>query len=195
MTFQLLRGLLRQREITGETISMSISVYLLMGLSRGFLCVLTYDRHPQGFSFAGSTKPPSEHNIFPTLIYFSFTTLSTIGFGDITPVMMQARYAAVAEGITGQFYLAILVARLVAMHMSQSESRAQERQNLGPRARAPSNRDRGRRRQRPAAAGWKQPVASELHEVKSGFRFCVESRPFRALLTLSIMTPIQIENV
>ena len=43
--------------------------------------------------------------------YFSLTTLSTVGFGDITPVTLQARYAAVAEGITGQFYLAILVAR------------------------------------------------------------------------------------
>jgi hypothetical protein len=44
------------------------------------------------------------------MIYFSLTTLSTIGFGDITPITLQARYAAVAEGITGQFYLAILVA-------------------------------------------------------------------------------------
>jgi hypothetical protein len=80
--------------------------------------VVIYDRHPQAFSFAGSTEQLTELNIFPTLIYFSLTTLSTIGFGDITPVLMQARYAAVAEGITGQFYLAILVARLVGMYMS-----------------------------------------------------------------------------
>ena len=49
--------------------------------------------------------------MFPIFIYFSLTILSTIGFGDITPLTLQARYAAVAEGITGQFYLAILVAR------------------------------------------------------------------------------------
>ena len=59
--------------------------------------------------------------MFPIFIYFSLTTLSTIGFGDITPVSLQARYAAVAEGITGQFYLAILVARLVGMQMSRTE--------------------------------------------------------------------------
>jgi len=123
ITFELLRSVVRQREVTGETISMSVSVYLLIGLSWGFLYILIYDRHPQAFSFVGSTTPLSEHNIFPTLIYFSLTTLSTIGFGDITPVMIQARYAAVAEGITGQFYLAILVARLVGMQMSQSQSR------------------------------------------------------------------------
>jgi voltage-gated potassium channel len=140
ITFQLLRGVLRQRDITRETISMSISVYLLMGLTWGFLFALIYDRHPQAFSFAGSTTPLSERTIFPTLTYFSFTTLSTIGYGDIAPVMMQARYAAVAEGITGQFYLAILVARLVGIYMSQSESR--EKQKLEAEARVRQNRDR-----------------------------------------------------
>jgi len=62
------------------------------------------------------------HPIVNVLLYFSLTTLSTIGFGDITPITLQARYAAVAEGITGQFYLAVLVARLVAMQMSQPAS-------------------------------------------------------------------------
>jgi voltage-gated potassium channel len=44
----------------------------------------------------------------------------TVGYGDITPVTLQARFAAVSEGIAGQFYLAILVARPVGMQMSQS---------------------------------------------------------------------------
>jgi hypothetical protein len=50
-------------------------------------------------------------------------TVSTIGFGDITPLSLQARYAAVAEGVTGQFYLAILVARLVGLQMSRFDTR------------------------------------------------------------------------
>ena len=65
-----------------------------------------------------------KESAFPVLIYFSLTTLTTIGFGDITPLTLKARYAAVAEGITGQFYLAILVARLVGMQMSQASSPA-----------------------------------------------------------------------
>jgi hypothetical protein len=52
------------------------------------------------------------------MTYFSLTTLSTIGYGDITPVGLQACYAAVAEGITGQLYLAILVVRLVGIQMT-----------------------------------------------------------------------------
>ena len=73
-------------------------------------------RQPEAFHFA--TPPTSEAHQFP--IYFSLSTLSTIGFGDITPPSLQARYAAVAEGISGQFYLAVLVARLVGLHMSRA---------------------------------------------------------------------------
>ena len=56
----------------------------------------------------------------PLFIYFSLATLSTLG-GDITPVSMPARYAVVAEAITGQLYLAILVARLVSMQIGSAE--------------------------------------------------------------------------
>jgi hypothetical protein len=60
--------------------------------------------------------------------------LSTIGFGDITPLTIQARYAAVAEGIAGQFYLAILVARLVGMQMTQSPTQHAEPEAIESRA-------------------------------------------------------------
>jgi hypothetical protein len=127
------RIVLKQREVTSETISMAIAVYLLLGLSWGLLYIVLFQVQPHAFSFAGASLPAlavTDHQgaLFPVLIYFSLTTLSTIGFGDITPVTLQARYAAVAEGITGQFYLAILVARLVAMQMSQTP---------GPRTRSP----------------------------------------------------------
>ena len=116
-----LRTLLRHREVTGETISMSVSVYLLMGLTWGLLYIFIFELHPNAFGAVQISNPSLDPQpAFPILFYFSLTTLSTIGFGDITPVTLQARYAAVAEGITGQFYLAILVARLVGMHMSQS---------------------------------------------------------------------------
>ncbi len=119
ITWNELRAVLRQKEITAEVISMSISVYLLFGLTFGLLYIVLHDIQPNAFSFGGS-GPASEQQVIPVLIYFSLTTLSTIGFGDITPLTLQARYAAVAEGITGQFYLAILVARLVGLQMSQS---------------------------------------------------------------------------
>lgn len=122
-----LRSVLKFKEVTSETISMSISVYLLLGMTWGVLYVVIFAFQPQAFSFGSSPAPvlvSEQQNIFPLFVYFSLTTLSTIGFGDITPVSMQARYAAVAEGITGQFYLAILVARLVGMQMSRSAEKS-----------------------------------------------------------------------
>jgi len=127
ITWNQLRGVLRQKAITSETISMSISVYLLLGFTWGLFYIVLHHVQPLAFNFGSPPAPAAgvdEQKTFPILIYFSLTTLSTIGFGDITPVTLQARYAAVAEGIAGQFYLAILVARLVGIQMSQAASRA-----------------------------------------------------------------------
>ena len=124
-----LRSVLRQRAVTGETICMAVSVYLLFGFAWAFLYALMFERHPESFSgiVTGTQVRSTEfQHLFPIFGYFSLTTLSTIGFGDITPLTLQARYAAVAEGIAGQFYLAILVARLVGMQMSQSANRQAE---------------------------------------------------------------------
>lgn len=125
-----LRNILRQKAVTAETLSLSMSVYLLIGLTWGLLYIVLFQCQENAFSFGSTTDlavigdPVHHHHlVFPVLIYFSLTTLSTIGFGDITPLTLQARYAAVAEGITGQLYLAILVARLVGMQMSRAQER------------------------------------------------------------------------
>jgi len=133
ITVSELRSVLKQREVSGETICMAVSVYLLLGLTWAFLYGVLFQLHPD--SFAGLTAAEASHptellKIFPLFGYFSLTTLSTIGFGDITPLSLQARYAAVAEGITGQFYLAILIARLVRMQM-MSRSGDQRTENHG----------------------------------------------------------------
>jgi len=124
VTWSQLRSVLKQREVTSETISMSISVYLLLGLTWGLFYIVLSQLQTNAFSLGTTIQGPAARadklELFPVLVYFSLTTLSTIGFGDITPLTLQARYAAVAEGITGQFYLAILVARLVGLQMSQS---------------------------------------------------------------------------
>lgn len=124
ITWNELHAVLRQKEITRETISMAISVYLLMGVTWTMLYSVIYQLQPQAFSLNGtaSSLVAPGHPIFPVLAYFSFITLTTVGYGDIAPVTLQARYAALAEGVTGQFYLAILVARLVSMLLVRQAS-------------------------------------------------------------------------
>jgi ion channel len=115
ITWNQLRGVLRKKQVTSETISMSISVYLLLGFTWALFYVLLHHVQPNAFSFGASpasiSGPSSEQLTFPVLIYFGLTTLSTNGFGDIAPVTLQAPYAAAAEGITGQFYLASVASR------------------------------------------------------------------------------------
>ena len=134
ITWNELRAVLKQREVTREVISMSISTYLLFGLTFGLFYIVLHAASAERIRLRQPTAPLSEQQAIPVLIYFSLTTLSTIGFGDITPVSLQARYAAVAEGIAGQFYLAILVARLVGMQMSQSASASDKTGSTIPKA-------------------------------------------------------------
>ncbi len=116
ITWSELRAAVKQREVTSETIAMAIMVYLLIGFTWSTFYTLLFFLQPNAFNFGGSSIPPIR-DVSPILAYFSLTTLSTIGFGDITPVSLQARYAAVAEGITGQLYFTILIARLVGLYM------------------------------------------------------------------------------
>jgi voltage-gated potassium channel len=134
ITWSQFRAVLRQKEITSETISMSISVYLLLGLSWALLYGLLNLLQPHAFSFPSTDTSQSGRLSDPVgstitiMIYFSFTTLTTVGYGDITPVTLQARYAAIAEGIMGVFYIAIMVARLVAMQISPPATNNSENQ-------------------------------------------------------------------
>ena len=97
----------------------------MLGYFWGFLYTLMFQLNPESFGgLAAGTPghPTAPLHILPFLSYFSFTMLSTIGYGDITPLTIQARYMAVTEGIIGQFYLAILVARLVSLQMNNAAS-------------------------------------------------------------------------
>ena len=59
---------------------------------------------------------------FSDLVYFSFISLTTIGYGDVTPAVSVAHFLAYMEGIVGQFYIAIVVASLVGARMSDKDS-------------------------------------------------------------------------
>jgi voltage-gated potassium channel len=110
---------LKQKTVTSDTITMSISVYLLIGFTWGLSYIVLHHLQPLAFRVQGLTNQKlRERKGFPLLFYFSFCTLAFVGCNDIAPVSLPARYAAVAESMTGQFYLAILVARIVGMQMS-----------------------------------------------------------------------------
>lgn len=112
--FQLLRFILSASQVDTEVLCAGIATYLTFGLLWTFAYVLTARVTPNAFSDAGiaGSKVLSGFDA----LYFSYVTLCTVGFGDITPASPVARMLAVLEALTGTIYLAVLVARLVSMY-------------------------------------------------------------------------------
>lgn len=116
--FQLMRFILVAPRVDGEIVCAGISVYLLLGLLWGFAYMLVACLVPGAFFFDGRIEAAPEMTSF-TSIYFSFVTLSTVGYGDITPVAGVARMLAAAEAMTGTLFIAILISRLVSLYSKQ----------------------------------------------------------------------------
>lgn len=110
----LLRFVMTASSVTTEVLSAGISAYLLLGVAWTFGYWLVAEIIPDAFAFNASIKGEMSIKGFDGL-YFSFITLTTVGYGDISPVSKVARMLAAMEAITGPLYLAVLIARLVAL--------------------------------------------------------------------------------
>jgi len=106
-------------EADHNTICGAICVYLLIGVVFALLYLTCLEVNPNGISFEHVVKvTPNEKERLSRLIYFSMCTLTTLGYGDIVPVARFTRTLAWLEAVTGQLYLAILVARLVGLQIA-----------------------------------------------------------------------------
>jgi voltage-gated potassium channel len=113
----LLHFILHAPVVTAEVLCASIAAYLMLGLMWTVAYWLVDQLTPGGaFSFNTSRGAQSMNGF--TGFYFSFITLSTVGYGDITPVSRFARWLAAMEAMTGLLYVAVLIARLVSVYSS-----------------------------------------------------------------------------
>ncbi|HEY1482978.1 MAG TPA: potassium channel family protein [Candidatus Acidoferrum sp.] len=104
-----LRFAIGAKQVDAEHLYAALSAYLLAGIYFGLCYWILEEMKPGTFSYPGEFSQASA-------IYFSFVTLATLGYGDITPRADVARSIAIVEGVGGQFFLAILVARLVSLY-------------------------------------------------------------------------------
>jgi len=111
----ILRRMFKQQEVTRETIFSAIVAYLLIGLMWAFLYMVLEKLAPGSFSFSEKALR-SETKQFQ---YFSFVTITTLGYGDLTPLTDKASALAMLEALIGQIYLVVLVAWLVGMYVSR----------------------------------------------------------------------------
>lgn len=111
--YRALRFSVSSVEVDSEHVFAALNAYLLVGVFGGAICVALESAMPGSLFVQG--KPFTDGIPMGDAIYFSFVTLATLGYGDIVPVTPIARGFAVFEAIAGQFYLAVLVGRLVGL--------------------------------------------------------------------------------
>ncbi|RWW97434.1 potassium channel family protein [Aestuariirhabdus litorea] len=109
VTWCLLQQVFSSGQVSGDTIWGSICIYLLIGFIWSFIFGALSVLQPHALTHISADQVSS-------LVYFSFVTLSTLGYGDITPVTRQAQMLAFSEALMGQLYLTVLVARLVGLY-------------------------------------------------------------------------------
>ena len=120
VTWVLARDIFTSRgSATSALLYGAVSVYLLIGLTFANAHFLLETITP-GSYHCQSTQCDADYQM-SAYVYFSFVTLTTMGYGDIIPATRIAGMLSYMEAITGQMYVAILMARLVGMHISQSE--------------------------------------------------------------------------
>jgi len=110
--FLLLRYVFGPEVMDGDRLWGAASAYVMIGILWCFIYALVELEHTQTFLVRGD---PSNLQL-TELLYFSFSTLTTIGFGDIVPLSRGAQIAAMFQGIVGTLFLAILIAKLVGVY-------------------------------------------------------------------------------
>ncbi|TFG62565.1 MAG: potassium channel protein [Nitrospirales bacterium] len=117
------RNLLLSGEIDVNKIIGAICIYLLLGLNWAMFYLFTNMAIPDSFHGLTSTTIGAQ---FSEFMYFSFVTITTLGYGDLIAVKPLARTFAYLEAIIGQFYVAVLVAWLVGMYLSEKSQHRQQ---------------------------------------------------------------------
>jgi len=121
----ILLHIFRTKSITRDTLSEALSVYLLMGITWACIYGLIYLQVPNAFHLPEETRTSLASGItgqvpMDTLLYYSFVTLTTLGYGDVTPLASSARAMSMLEVVLGQFYLAVLIGRLIGMNIADA---------------------------------------------------------------------------
>jgi Ion channel len=116
VTMHLLRFIVRAPRVDAEVLAAGVATYLVIGLVWAMLYLLIGFLEPNAYQLAvGKALDPFN------ALYFSFVTLTTIGYGDISPVAPIARMLAMLEAVTGVLFPAVLIARLVSMYTGRQD--------------------------------------------------------------------------
>ncbi len=113
------RYILKARQVDGELIAAALCLYFFIALFWASLLILLQAYKPGSFAGSGLDRALTLKEEFQHFNYLSFVTLTTLGYGDITPQTPEAMALCQVEALIGQFFTAVLVARLVGIQVAQ----------------------------------------------------------------------------
>ena len=111
----LLRAVVRAQRVTPDTIYGALSVYLLMATTWAAAYLLLVTVQPDAIVMDAARHPHHTMDWFDC-VFYSFVTLTSLGYGDIVPITAQARSLSILEAVSGIMYVAVLIARFVGLH-------------------------------------------------------------------------------
>jgi len=119
--FVILQFILESKEVSGDILYGAISTYFIIGGFWSMIYAVLETLQPGSFIIS------STHNLdgvvnWSDFVYYSYTTLTTLGYGDVVPVTSHARSFAVLEAIMGVMYLAIIISRLIGLFITRSKN-------------------------------------------------------------------------
>jgi voltage-gated potassium channel len=122
---RLLLFIVRAPRVDTNVLCAGVSGFLILGLLWTSLYLTVARLNPNAFTLPSGPGLPNTLDGF-SAFYFSFITLCTVGYGDIAPVSNVARMLAMTESITGLFYMAVLISRLVSMYSNHPQAASAE---------------------------------------------------------------------
>jgi len=117
----LTRFISRSKTVNVNVLITSINIYLLAGIVGASLTMVCYKIYPDAYNFPAYITSPE----FSHFLYYSFITLSTVGYGDITPRIPETQTLAYLISIVGQLYVAIIIAFLIGKFLMQGDQKGE----------------------------------------------------------------------
>jgi len=114
VAINLVMEMIKSREVDSEVILSAVAAYVLFGFCGALVTAVILFFEPAAF-----TIEATDISILHQCLYFSFVTITTLGYGDIAPLTQKASSLVILEAVIGQMYLVIVVAWLVGMHVSR----------------------------------------------------------------------------
>ena len=129
VTAKVVHSLFTSQTLSIDSIFGAICGYMLLGVAWALIYALLFATSPDSFQVSEAIRRHLEHGEYRQYIfnYYSFVTLTTVGFGDITPLSIPARTLSWVEAMTGQLYLAVLIAGLISAMVARNTITNQRR--------------------------------------------------------------------